>query len=164
MKCIKNSCWRYFIPLICWKFSLCANCARGWRAASRADDLFTADQNICTWAPLLEIRNQATLRHWITGSTRNLAVFPGCTVQWRLGRFMRFMFMQNVRFLWICWIYCLLLCMHVIFNSLVLLICMSLNAIKIASRFLSRPWRAAVSWLFKAILLLLSLIFSQGLA
>ena len=88
--------------------------------------------------PLLEIRNQATLRHWITGITRNLAVFPGGTVQWRLGRFMRFMFMQKVRFLWIYWIYCLLLCMHVIFNPLVLLICMWLNAIKIASRFL---WR-----------------------
>ena len=70
-------------------------CAR----MARADDLFTADQKICTWAPLLEIRNQATLRHWITGITRNLAVFPGGTVQWRLGRFMRFMFMQKVRFL-----------------------------------------------------------------
>ena len=58
------------------------------RAESRADDLFTADQKICTWAPLLEIRNQATLRHWITGITRNLAVFPRGTVQWRLGRFM----------------------------------------------------------------------------
>ena len=34
----------------------------------RADYLFTADQKICTWAPLLEIRNQATLRHWITGN------------------------------------------------------------------------------------------------
>ena len=27
----------------------------------RADDLFTADQKIYSWAPLLEIRNQATL-------------------------------------------------------------------------------------------------------
>ena len=34
----------------------------------RADYLFTADQKICRWAPLLEIRNQATLRHWITGN------------------------------------------------------------------------------------------------
>ena len=42
--------------------------ARIVRAESRADDLFTADQKICTWAPLLEIRNQATLRHWITGN------------------------------------------------------------------------------------------------
>ena len=73
--------------------------ARIVRAESRADYLFTADQKICTWAPLLEIRNQATLRHWITGIARNLAVFPGGTVQWRLGRFMRFMFMQKVRFL-----------------------------------------------------------------
>ena len=57
-------------------------------------------KKICTWAPLLEIRNQATLCHWITGITRNLAVFPRGTVQWRLiGRFMRFMFMQKVRFL-----------------------------------------------------------------
>ena len=68
------------------------------RAESRADDLFTADQKICTWAPLLEITNQATLRHWRTGITRNLAVFARGTVQWRLGRFMRFMFMQKVRF------------------------------------------------------------------
>ena len=45
--------------------SMCANCAR---AESRAYNLFTADQKICTWAPLLEIRNQATLRHWITGN------------------------------------------------------------------------------------------------
>ena len=43
-------------------------CARIVRAESRADYLFTADQKICTWAPLLEIRNQATLRHWITGN------------------------------------------------------------------------------------------------
>ena len=42
--------------------------ARIVRVESRADDLFTADQKICTWAPLLEIRNQATLRHWITGN------------------------------------------------------------------------------------------------
>ena len=47
---------------------MCANCAR---AESRAYDLFTADQKICTWAPLLEIRNQATLRHWITGNGGN---------------------------------------------------------------------------------------------
>ena len=53
-------------------------CARIVRAESRADDLFTADHKICTWAPLLEIRNQATLCHLITltGITRNLAVFP----------------------------------------------------------------------------------------
>ena len=25
-------------------------------------------KKICTWAPLIEIRNQATLRHWITGN------------------------------------------------------------------------------------------------
>ena len=46
-------------------------CARIVRAESRAYDLFTADQKICTLAPLLEIRNQAsqaTLRHWITGN------------------------------------------------------------------------------------------------
>ena len=43
-------------------------CARIVRAESRADYLFTADQKICTWAPLLEIRNQTTLRHWITGN------------------------------------------------------------------------------------------------
>ena len=42
---------------------MCANCAGGWRAESRADDLFTADQKICTWAPLLEIRNQAEGHH-----------------------------------------------------------------------------------------------------
>ena len=42
--------------------------ARIVRAESRAGDLFTADQKICTWAPLLEIRNQATLCHWITGN------------------------------------------------------------------------------------------------
>ena len=65
------------------------------RAESRADDLFTADQKIFTSAPLLEIRNQATLRHWITGITRNLAVFPRGTVQWRLAQFVRFMFMQK---------------------------------------------------------------------
>ena len=41
-----------------------------------ADDLFTADQKICTWALLLEIRNQATLRQWIAGITHNLAVLP----------------------------------------------------------------------------------------
>ena len=70
--------------------------------------------------------------------------------------------MQKVRFLWIYWIYCLLLCMHVIFNSLVLIICMSLNAIKIASRFLWRPWRAAVRWLFKTILLFLALFLLKG--
>ena len=29
------------------------------RAESRADDLFTAGQKICSWAPLLAIRNQA---------------------------------------------------------------------------------------------------------
>ena len=45
-------------------------CARIVRAESRADDLFTADQKICTGAPLLEIRNQATLRHWIAGNGR----------------------------------------------------------------------------------------------
>ena len=33
-------------------------CARIVRAESRAYDLFTTDQKICTWAPLLEIRNQ----------------------------------------------------------------------------------------------------------
>ena len=60
--------------------------ARIVRAESPANYLFTADQKICTWAPLLEIRNQATLRHWITGK-----------VHWRLGRFIRFMFMQKVR-------------------------------------------------------------------
>ena len=38
------------------------------RADPRADYLFTSDQKICTWAPLLKIRNQATLRHWITGN------------------------------------------------------------------------------------------------
>ena len=43
-------------------------CARIARAESRADYLFTTDQKICTWAPLLEIRNQATLRYWITGN------------------------------------------------------------------------------------------------
>ena len=37
-------------------------CARIVRAESRAYDLFTADQKICTWAPLLEIRNQAQPR------------------------------------------------------------------------------------------------------
>ena len=61
-------------------------CARIVRAESPANYLFTADQKICTWAPLLEIRNQATLRHWITGK-----------VHWRLRRFIRFMFMQKVR-------------------------------------------------------------------
>ena len=45
-----------------------ALCARIVRAESRADYLFTADQKICTWAPLLEIRNQTKLRHWITGN------------------------------------------------------------------------------------------------
>ena len=45
--------------------ALCANCAR-WVA--RWLFIFTADQKICTWAPLLEIRNQAALRHWITGN------------------------------------------------------------------------------------------------
>ena len=48
-------------------------CARIVRAESPANYLFTADQKICTWAPLLEIRNQAPLRHWITGN-RSLAV------------------------------------------------------------------------------------------
>ena len=35
-------------------------CARIVRAESRAYELFTADPKICTLAPLLEIRNQAT--------------------------------------------------------------------------------------------------------
>ena len=47
---------------------LCARIVRAESRESRADYLFTADQKICTWAPLLEIRNQATLRHWITGN------------------------------------------------------------------------------------------------
>ena len=55
--------------------------------------------------------------------------------------------------------YCLLLCMHVIFNSLVLLICMSLNAIKIASRFFGAQPLA-----FQNDSSFLSLIVSQGLA
>ena len=49
--------------------------------------------------------------------------------------------------------------MHVIFNSLVLLICMSLNAIKIASRFFG-----AQPLVFQNDSSFLSLIVSQGLA
>ena len=51
--------------------------------------------------------------------------------------------------------------MHVIFNSLVLLICMSLNAIKIASRFfVAQP----LAFQNDSSFLSLSLIVSQGLA
>ena len=56
-------------------------CARIVRAESRADYLFTADQKICTWALLLEIRNQATLRHWITGNG-SLAVWGRLLEAW----------------------------------------------------------------------------------